>query len=473
MSAQPYNESPLCSYDQLLLPFQRAEKPRSRWRVGTEAEKFGVFRDGSPVPYEGERSIRTVLEALADRHGWFEEQEYEGGPVVALRRGDASITLEPGGQLELSGAPHATIHATCSEFRGHMAELRDISNDLGIIWLGLGFHPTATQDTLPTVPKLRYQVMRHYLPTRGAMALDMMRRTCTVQTNLDYSDEPDAMRKLRLSLALQPIVTAMFANSPWVEGRHQGERCRRARVWLHMDPDRCGLLPFAWNPKATYRDYVEWALDVPMFMVKRGEALHHNTGQTFRSFMNDGFEGVKPNLGDWETHLNTLFPEARLKKTLELRGADAQDTSLVSALSALWKGLLYDDRAMDKVEALIEGWSYEAVEAIRPEIATSAIRTNLYGRPVLEWAKEILEIASFGLREASHLDRHGEDETIYLKTLQYLIDSASCPADRLLEKVDPKAELLGEILAHAEVHTSSQKSKAHQETVTSPPTASP
>ncbi len=432
--------------DDLLAPFHAAETPRARWAIGTEAEKFGITREGKPLQYEGPGGVRELLEEFAAKHGWTPQLEYEGAPLIALRRGGASITLEPGAQLELSGAPLDTIHQTCAELRGHLAELRTLSEPRGIRWLGLGFHPLASQAELPWVPKLRYGIMKQYLPTRGPMAHDMMRRTATVQANLDYSDETDALRKLRIALRIQPIVTAMFANAPWLEGKAAGRRSQRAKVWLHMDPDRSGLLPFAWKEDATYQDYVQWALDVPMFLVKRGKKLHHNTGQTFRSFMEDGFEGLTPTMDDWETHLNTLFPEARLKKTLEVRGADGQPQPRLCALPALWKGLLYEPKAMDAVDDLTASWKVEALEAIRPAIAEKALAAELEGRPVLEHAQAIVEIAAAGLERLGNLDGRGKDERVHLKPLQELLDAGDCPADVLLRTVGetPTVEALVE-----------------------------
>lgn len=432
----------------MLAPFHQAEKPASRWRVGTEAEKLGVrVADGAPVPYEGETGVRAVLAALADRHGWRVEREHEAGEVIALRRGDASITLEPGGQLELSGAPLRTIHETCAEIRGHMEELRDISDELGIAWLGLGFHPLATQRELPWVPKLRYAIMREYLPTRGAMGLDMMRRTATVQANFDYASEADAARKLRVSLAIAPIVGAMFANSPFVEGRATGERSRRARVWLDVDPDRTGLLPFAWRDDFGYRDYVEWALDVPMFGFKRGGELVANTGQPFRAFLKDGYRGHEATTYDWQTHLNTLFPEVRLKNILEIRCADSQATAQVCALPALLQGILYDERALDAAQALVRGLDHDAVQAARAEVPGAGLRARLAGRELAEWASELLAIAEGGLERLAHLDADGRDERIHLASLRALVERGATPADALLEEIDPERPLLPQLLA--------------------------
>jgi len=436
LSEPSTTDAPLRGIDDLLLPFERALKPAAQFRVGTEAEKFGLLSDSlQPLPFEGPRSVRRVLALLAERHGWREEREYEGGEVISLLRGESSITLEPAGQLELSGAPFASVHETCAEFADHLQELRGLSDELGIVWLSLGFHPFARHEELPHVPKLRYGIMQQYLPTRGRRALDMMRRTCTVQANLDYDSERDAMRKLRVSLALQPIVTAMFANSPLIEGRPGPHLCERGAVWLGMDPDRSGILPFAWERNASFRSYVEWALDVPMFLIKRGRRVVANTGQTFRGYMKDGAQGERATLHDWETHLNTLFPEARLKKTLEVRGADAQPTELVCALPALWKGLLYDERALDRSETLIAPLSASTVERARPVIVRSALKAELAGRPVQAWAEEVVEIARAGLERQALRNANGEDERIYLDPLVKLLSAGETSAERLLAVV--------------------------------------
>lgn len=435
------------SLDDLLRPFHEAMKPRPQWRVGTEAEKFGIFgHSGQPLPYEGRWSIQTIFDRLVEHHGWFAEREHEGGAVIALRRGDSSITLEPGGQLELSGAPHACIHQTCAELRGHMVELRDVAADADIVWLGMGFHPLARPEQMPWVPKQRYAIMREYLPTRGTRGLDMMQRTATVQANIDYSSEADAMRKLRLALAIQPIITAMFANSPLIEGRIGGNRSERAAVWLDMDPDRAGLLPFAWDEAAGFRDYVEWALDVPMFLIKRGDGVLPNTRQTFRQFMRDGLQGHRATLADWETHLNTLFPETRLKRTIEVRGADSQPHDLVCALPALMKGLFYDERALDAVARMTASLTPSELQTARPSIARSALSARLQGKPVLEWARELLDIAEASLRRQSNLNSQGRDEAVHLARLRRLMDESKCPADALLDELDDRVAIADQIV---------------------------
>ncbi len=434
--------------DDLLAPFLSAFTPESHWRVGTEAEKFGILSDSlAPLPYEGERSVRAVLALLERQFGWFPMREYEDGPVIALERGGASVSLEPGGQVELSGAPFASIHDTAAEWRQHMDELHWVGAELGITWLGLGFHPFAAQGELPWVPKLRYAIMRDYLPTRGASGLDMMRRTCTVQANLDYASEADAMQKLRLGLALSPIVSAMFANSPIVERKLTGERSRRARVWLEMDPDRSGLLPFAWRADMSFERYVDWALDVPMFMVKREGKVVRNTGQTFRAFMEGGFAGTQATPQDWLVHLGTLFPEVRLKKTLELRGADSLPSHLLPALPALWKGLLYDAQTRAKVEGLVSGLDFASAQRAWAEYAQLGLRGKLAGRVLAEWAAEVVSLAREGLtRIAQNTPPGGRSEAEYLDALGRMVARAETPADALIAGIDPHRDLAPQVM---------------------------
>jgi glutamate--cysteine ligase len=443
----------LTTVDQLLIPFHEAMKPMERYRVGAEAEKFGVDAvTGAPLPYEGERSVLTVLEALVDRHGWHPERETPDGPLIALLRAGASITLEPGGQLELSGAPLENLHQTCLEMSGHLAELRDISNELGLLWLGIGFHPFAPQAELPWVPKQRYAVMRRYLPLRGDHGLDMMRRTATVQANFDYSSEEDALRKVRVALRLSPLVTAIFANSPFYEGHLFGGRSFRAKVWLSVDPDRQGLIPRVLEGGRRFLDYVDWALDAPMFLIKRGAEVIENTGQSFRSFMKYGFHGHRPTLKDWETHLNTLFPEVRLKRTIEVRGADSLPANLVCALPALWTGILYDARALDEADDLSASFTAAELEAVRPAIAERALLAPFRGAPLADLAQKLVDIASNGLARRARLNKNGKDERVHLAKLVALVEKGACPADALVEGLgNTDADLRQEILARARI----------------------
>lgn len=445
----------LSSLDQLLIPFHEAMKPTERHRIGAEAEKFGVdATTGAPIPYEGERSVVTILETLMARHGWKAEHETPGGPLIMLVRAGASVTLEPGGQLELSGAPLENTHQICSEMSGHLAELRDISNELGIMWLGVGFHPFATQAQLVSsrVPKQRYAIMRRYLPTRGTHGLDMMQRTATVQANYDYIDEEDALRKLRVALRLSPVTTAIFANSPFYEGRLWGGRSYRAKVWLSVDPDRQGLLGPVLERGRRFQDYIEWALDAPMFLVKRGAEVIENTGQSFRSFMKHGFRGHRPNLKDWETHLNTIFPEVRLKRTLEIRGADSLPASLICALPALWTGILYDERALAQAEELTASYTAAELEALRPHIGEKALQATFQGAPLADLAERVLDIASGGLERRARLNKNGKDERVHLTKIIALVEKGWCPADALVDGLgNGDEDLRREILARTRI----------------------
>lgn len=449
----PSTSSARLTRDDLLAPFHEALTPPDHWRVGTEAEKFGILSDTfAPMPYSGERSVESVFALLEERFGWFPEREYEGGPIIALLRGGASITLEPGGQLELSGAPFISVHDTAAEWQQHLDELHYIGSVLNITWLGLGFHPFARQADLPWVPKLRYAIMREYLPTRSPTGLDMMRRTSTVQANLDYSSEADAMQKLRVGLALSPIVSAIFANSPLVEGKLTGERSHRAHVWVHMDPDRSGLLPFAWRDDMSFERYVEWALDAPMFMVKRDGKAVHNTGQTFRAFMTDGFGGVQASAADWLSHLGTLFPEVRLKKTIELRGGDSLPSALLPALPALWKGLLYDTESREQAERLVSSIDFAAAEASREQYAKLGLGGSLAGKPMREWAVEVLKLAQDGLARIGLRGAEGVDhEGVYLKPLAALVERGETPADALIAAIDPTRDLRPQVMELAKL----------------------
>jgi glutamate--cysteine ligase len=416
--------------------------------VGTEAEKFGwLTQEGAPLPFQGPASVQTVLERLVERFGWQPEREHAQGEVIALTRDKSSITLEPAGQLELSGAPHKSIHETAQEFEKHYSELHGVADSLGIAWLSLGFHPFCAHEALPHVPKLRYGIMERYLPTRGHRALDMMRRTCTVQANLDFSSESDALRKLRIGLALQPIVTAMFANSPLVEGTLSGRVSERADVWLHMDPSRTGLLPFAWERDITFRDYIEWALDVPMFLIKRGDKVVQNTSQTFREFLRDGAHGERATRADWRTHINTLFPEVRLKNTIEMRGADAQGKALTCALPALWKGLMYSEDSLKRAEALVSPLSAAIMQRIRPQVAQIGLQVKLLERPLHEWANEVLQIVRSGLEQAGSLNAQGETEAIYIDALERLVREGRSPADVLRSELKAPGDLRSRVIS--------------------------
>jgi glutamate--cysteine ligase len=450
----PADELPIRSEEQLLEVFRSSEKPPDAWRIGAEGEKFGVEAvTGAPLQYEGEHGVLRIFSQLVSRHGWEPEAETPGGPVISLRRGQARVTLEPGAQLELSGAPLPDVHAICAEMRGHLHELRAISHEMNLVWLGVGFHPFARHEDLPWVPKRRYAIMKHYLPAHGAGGLDMMQRTATVQANFDWSSEDDAMRKLCTALRLAPLTNAMFGNSPFYEGKLAGCKSRRGKVWLEMDPSRSGLIPSLWTKQRPgYRDYADWALDAGMFLFKRGDEYIANTGQTFRSFMKDGYQGQRATAGDWKLHLSTLFPEVRMKTTLEVRSCDSQSTDLACAISALYAGFFYDARALDQAEELARSFSLAEVEAARSALVIEGLAASIGDRPARELAERLLEIASGGLERRARRNSRGKDERIHLARLSELNQAGRSPADVLTEGLDPDApNFRREVLARAQL----------------------
>lgn len=433
MAAESHEESaPVRRVSDLIEIFRAAEKPTREFLLGTEAEKFGVHAETfAPLSYDGEFGVVHVLQALR-RFGWEPEAETHDGPLIALKRGPSSVTLEPGSQLELSGAALPDVHRVRAELDQHFAELAQLSGELKVIWLSVGFHPLAAQNELTWVPKKRYAIMREYLPPLGAAALDMMRRTATVQVNLDYENETDAMRKLRVALLLSPLLNAICANSPVRERRQSGVKSLRGQVWLDMDRSRSGLVRRVLDlPRATYADYVEWALDAGMFLFKRGERVFPNTGQTFREFMADGFEGERATLADFKLHLNTLFPEVRLKNTLELRSCDALPGSLLTALPALGAGIFYDETALAEAEVLAETIGPNSAEEARPELVKLGLGATIGGVPARELAVRLLEVAAAGLDRRARLDPTGLSERKYIEPLLGLAAKGQSPADLL------------------------------------------
>ncbi len=419
--------TPIESTQELVSRFQGGAKPRSSFSIGAEHEKIGVRIDdeelGAAVPFDGPNGIEALFGRLVERG--FEPVE-ERGRVIALSRAPEKITLEPGGQLELSADPVRTIAEAERELTGHLAELADVSAPQNIAWLGVGFRPFGGREEIPWVPKGRYEVMRTELPRRGALALDMMKRTATVQANLDYADEDDAARKLRASMSVTSIVTALFASSPLVDGRDSGYQSYRARVWLDTDPTRCGLVPFAFEDGPVFRSYTEWALDVPLLFLYRHERYFSADGMTFRRFMREGFQGEHATIEDWDTHLTTLFPETRLKHYLETRGADAGPLAMVLALPALWKGLLYDDEACRAATALLAGLDYAQRLALRETVPRQGLATRLPdGRTVGGAARVLVEIARDGLA------RIAPDEVRYLAPLEEIAMTGRTVADRI------------------------------------------
>ncbi len=426
-------EEPVGSVDELVAYLASGGKPREQWLIGTEHEKIGLQADGlRPVPYEGERGIGRVLEAVAERAGW--ESVREGGRVVALAASGASISLEPGGQLELSGAPLRTIHDTCREFNHHLELVRSVSEPLGILWLSLGMNPLHEVGDVPRMPRVRHDIMRDYLPARGELALEMMHLTATVQANFDYADEADMANKLRTAMGVSPIVSAIFANSSLAGGKPSGFVSRRVHVWRHVDPDRCGIPPFVFEPGLGYRRWVEWALDVPMFFVVRGGHYRPAHGMPFRAFLEGGFEGERATLADFDRHLTTLFPEVRVKRWIEVRGADAVPPDLICALPALWKGILYDDQALRGAWELVAGFSQAEREAALDSVARRGLAAEIAGRPALALARELVALARDGLGRIAHAGVLDADERGYLDPVSALVEGGKSPGELILER---------------------------------------
>jgi glutamate--cysteine ligase len=419
--------------EDLLLYFRSGEKPRVRWRVGIEHEKIGFHRDTlAPIPYEGPRGIRALLEGFCTRFGW--QPIREGESIIALRREEAHITLEPGGQLELSGAPLATAHESAEELRRHERELGVLSQELGLVWLYLGRNPVVASRHMPWMPKERYRIMRRYLPTRGPLALDMMLGTATVQSNFDYGGEADMARKMRVAMAAAPFLTALFANSPLAEGRATGLLSTRAHVWTLTDPDRCGFVDAVFREDFGYQDYVDYALDVPMFFIHRQGHYQDHAGKSFRAFLAEGLNGEFPTQEDWSLHLSTLFPEVRLKNYIELRMADVGPAPIINGLAALTRGLFYDDQALKEACLLLRSLRPTHLVPIRAGAVRGGLRADALGRPVQFWLRDLLGIADAGLQRLAGRDGEGRDERIYLQPLQEIVESGETQAERLLAK---------------------------------------
>jgi glutamate--cysteine ligase len=430
------------SKDDLVAWIAAGEKPKAGWRIGTEHEKFVFHTDSlTPVPYEGERSISALLNALITRFGW--QPIVEGGKTIALKKQDCdlcgNITLEPGGQFELSGGAVESLHDTAAETRQHLREVLSVGESLGIGFLGLGFSPKWTLAETPHMPKERYSIMTRYMPTVGARGLDMMYRTATIQVNLDFADEADMVKKLRVSLALQPIATALFASSPFTDGRPNGHKSMRSEVWRDTDRRRTGMLPFVFEDGMGYERYVDYALGVPMYFVYRDGSYVDASGASFQDFL-DGrlpqLPGERPTIDDWSDHLTTLFPEVRLKRFLETRGADSGPWQRICALPALWVGLLYDAQALDAAWELVKDWTANEREALRNAVPKSALQTPFRDTTVQHIARDVLQIARRGLRARRRINAASQDEGIYLDPLDEVAHSGCTLADRLLERYD-------------------------------------
>lgn len=429
------NDPVIESRDQLVAPMQLGEKPMSAWRIGTEHEKLVYRRADHRAPsYDEPCGIRDMLMNL-QRFGWTPVEE--GGKVIALKGEDGAVSLEPAGQLELSGAPLENLHQTCNETGRHLTQVKDVGEKCGIGFLGLGMWPDKTREELPIMPKGRYDIMLRHMPRVGSMGLDMMLRTCTIQVNLDYSSEADMVKKFRTSLALQPLATALFANSPFTEGKPNGFLSYRSHIWSDTDPHRTGMLPFVFEDGFGYERWVDYMLGVPMYFVFREGKYIDAAGLSFRDFL-DGrlpvLPGEKPTQSDWWDHLSTAFPEVRLKSFLEMRGADGGPWNRICALPAFWVGLLYDQAALDAAWELVKDWTMDEREALRNAVPKLALDAPIPGGHTLrDLAKDVLKISRQGLAARARLNTGGDNETGFLEPLDEIVASGKVPAQRLLD----------------------------------------
>lgn len=428
MSIPQSGGGPIERFEQLAEFIEAGCKPKPAWRIGTEHEKFGFLTDSlAPVPYDGERSIRALLEGLRDRFGWHPVMEQDH--IIGLSRHGANVSLEPGGQFELSGAPVESVNDTEEELRTHLAELQAVAGPLGIRHLGVGAAPIWRHEDMPMMPKGRYRLMTDYMGRVGTLGTQMMYRTCTVQVNLDFASEADMVQKLRVSLALQPVATALFASSPFLEGRPNGFKSWRSRIWRDLDASRTGLLPFAFEPGMGFQRYVDWVLDVPMYFVYRDGRYIDALGQSFRDFMAGrlpALPGERPTLSDWADHLTTVFPEARVKRYLEMRGADVGDFAHIVALPAFWVGLLYDQAALDAAWDLVKGLDAETRQGLRVAASERALDGQANGVRLNDLAR-----AAVGLSHAG-LAARGLGEERFLAPLVESLEAGRVQADRLL-----------------------------------------
>ncbi len=427
--------APIAGRRDLIAHLEEGCKPPVQWRIGTEHEKFVFELDTlRRAAYEGPRGIGALLDGLC-RFGW--TPVAEDGKTIALTAADCNITLEPGGQFELSGAPLETLHQTCNEVHTHLAQVKEVAGELRLGMIGMGFDPKWRREDVPWMPKGRYAIMRRYMPLVGTLGLDMMLRTATVQVNLDFASEADMVRKFRVGLALQPIAVALFANSPFVEGKPSGWLSYRSHVWEDTDPDRCGILPFVFEPGMGFERYVDYALDVPMYFVYRDGRYIDTAGQSFRDFMAGrlpALPGEAPTISDWSNHLTTIFPEVRLKRYLEMRGADGGPWGRLCALPALWTGLLYDSAALDAAWDLVKGWTLEDHNLLRAEVPKRALAMPFRGRTVGDVAADVLAIARTGLKARNRQDGGGADETGFLEVLAEIVARRETPAETKLRR---------------------------------------
>ncbi|MCF6320582.1 MAG: glutamate--cysteine ligase [Rhizobiaceae bacterium] len=438
MARDTTNNRPIENYRQLVEEIEVGCKPREKWRIGTEHEKFGFYlKCNSPVPYEGSKGIKELLNRLQQISSW--DAILDDGNIIGLAApgGGGAISLEPGGQFELSGAPLKTVHETCRESNAHLAMLKEISIDLGIGFLGVGGSPLWTFEETPRMPKSRYDIMRNYMPKVGTQGREMMYRTACIQVNLDFETESDMRRKLQVSLKLQSMASAFFASSPFTEGKPNGLLSWRSEIWKDVDNQRGGFHPFMLDKSFGFEQYVDWAMDIPMYFVIRDGKYHDCTHITFRQFMDGALKGeiADPvaNMGDWTNHLATLFPDVRLKQFLEMRGADGGPWRRICALSAFWVGLLYDDNSLDAAEQYTKDWTPQMVEKLRDDVPALAFKAQIAGRPLLDHADHILELSIAGLKSRGYKNALGVDETIFLEPLRETIASGLTHAEKMLQ----------------------------------------
>ncbi len=436
MSIPQQGGGPIERREQLADYIAGGEKPREAWRIGTEHEKFGFsWDDLAPLPYDGARSIRTMLEGLRDRFGWTPVEE--AGAIIGLSRDGANVSLEPGGQLELSGAPVETLHETRAELDNHLSEVAEIARGLGVGFMGLGAAPVWSQDQMPMMPKGRYRLMTDYMDRVGTLGKQMMYRTCTVQVNLDFGSEADMVQKLRVALALQPVATALFASSPFLDGRPNGMKSWRSHIWQNLDAARTGMLPFVFKDGFGYEAWVDYVLDVPMYFVYRDGRYIDALGMSFRDFLKGrlpALPGEVPTLSDWADHMTTVFPEARIKKYIEMRGADAGDRAHLVALPALWVGLTYDQSALDAASDLVRGWDDDTREGLRRAAARDGLAGEANGIRLRDLAAQAVQIARSGLAARARKGGGLADETAYLDVLDAHLATGEVTADRLLAR---------------------------------------
>ena len=426
---------PVNSKAQLVEDLENACTPQSNWRIGTEHEKFAYnLLNLQPLPYDGVPGIRALLEGM-QRFGWM--PVLEGENVIALKDNEgASVTLEPGGQFELSGAAVETLHQTCAEVNQHLTQVKEVCEEISAGVIGLGFNPKWRREDIHWMPKGRYKIMRAYMPTKGNLGHDMMLRTSTVQVNLDFDSEADMIQKMRVGVALQPIATALFAASPFSEGKPNGYLSYRSHIWTDTDPDRCGMLPFIFEQGFGFERWVDYILDVPMYFIYRDGNYLDVSGLSFRDYLNGelaGFEGQLPTMADWTDHMTTAFPEVRLKHYIEMRGTDGGPWGRLCALPALWVGLLYDQSALDAAWDLCRDWTDEEREYLRTEVPRLGLKTPFRGGTLQAITQEVLKIARSGLANRGRRDRLDRDETLFIDILDEIASSGITPAEELLD----------------------------------------